>query len=162
MPEALDRLKEGLAAFIRWVMRDVTYHKQYPCTVQSQSGMTVDLMPDDESIAGSGLSGVPLRVGLPGWEVTLAPRSRVMLSFDNGDPKKPAAALFDPGSVIDLSFDGGTRGVARIGDPVLVFINPAIPIPMTGTVGGAPFVGTIQITSTVSGIIQSGNPKLRA
>lgn len=108
--------KGRLARFIRFVMRDVTYHKQYPCTVVSQEGMTLDLKPDDDRIAGNGLGLIPLRVGLPGFTVKVPQGARVMLSFDNGDPSKPAASLFDPGSVTSISFGEGSQAVARQGD----------------------------------------------
>ncbi len=134
--------KSRLARFIRLVMRDVTYHKHYVCTVESQNGMTLDLKPDDERIAGAGLGAVPLRVGLPGFTVEVPQGARVLLSFDNGDPSKPAAALFDPGSVTRIVFDGGTQAVARQGDlvesggvgTVVIFDLPVptgIPSPLT-------------------------------
>ncbi|MBA2724292.1 MAG: hypothetical protein H0U56_15670 [Methylibium sp.] len=112
----LDPLAEELARFIRWVMRDVTYSKFYPCEVQRQDAEgLVDLLPDDESIRGSGLAGIQLRHGLPGWTVQVATGARVLLGFDNGDPRKPYAALWEPGSVLGISFDGGSRPVTHLG-----------------------------------------------
>lgn len=111
--------KSRLARFIRFVMRDVRFHKQYPCTVQAQSGQTLDLKPDDESLEGLGLGAVPLRVGLPGWEIEVPQGARVMLSFDEGDPSKPAAALFDPKSVTKITYADGSQPVGRLGDLVV-------------------------------------------
>jgi hypothetical protein len=110
--------KGNLAAFVRWIMRDVTYHKHYPCTVVRQDGMLLDLKPDDPKIAGPGLGRVPLRVGLPGFTVKVPNGARVMLSFDNGDPAAPAASLFDPGSVTEITFADGSQAIARQGDLV--------------------------------------------
>lgn len=136
--------KSRIARFIRFVMRDVTYHKQYPSTVKSQSGMTLDLLPDDAKIAGPGLGAVPLRVGLPGFTVEVPEGARVLLTFDNGDPSIPAAQLFDPGSVKGITFADGTQAVARQGDLViaggvgllvtLVPLPPAVPAPPNAAV----------------------------
>lgn len=140
----LDRIKDELARFIRWVMRDVTYHRHYPCVVQRQDGAgLLDLLPDDESIRGSGLSGVPIRHGLPGFTVKVPVGARCMLAFENGDPRKPYASLWDPGSVIGVEFDGGTRPLTFLGALVtsggpglLCTIMPALPgLPIT-TPGG--------------------------
>lgn len=112
----LEALKDELARFIRFVMRDVTYHKHYPCTVERQDAAgLLDLTPDDESIRGTGLSGVPIRHGLPGFTVEVNQGARCMLAFDNGDPRKPYAALWDPGSVKRVIFNGGTRPLATLG-----------------------------------------------
>lgn len=138
--------KSRFARIIRFVMRDVTYHKQYVCSVQSQDGMTLDLKADDEKIAGNGLGAVPLRTGVPGFTFEVAQGARVLLSFDNGDPSKPTAALFDPGSVISITFADGTQANARQGDLVVsggvgtvVTFAPVVPAggPM---VPGAPYL----------------------
>jgi|SRR5215207_9946084 len=110
--------KSRLARIVRFIMRDVTYHKQYVCSVQSQDGMTLDLKPDDAKLDGNGLGAVPLLVGLPGFTVEVPQGARVRLHFDDGDPTKPRASLFDPGSVTSIKFADGTQAVARQGDLV--------------------------------------------
>ncbi len=110
--------KSRLARIIRFVMRDVTYHKQYVCSVQSQDGMTLDLKPDDPKLDGNGLGAVPLLVGLPGFTVEVSQGARVRLHFDNGDPSQPKASLFDVGSMISVTFGEGVQAVARMGDLV--------------------------------------------
>lgn len=63
-------------------------------------------------------------------------------------------------SPIVLLGKGAKSPVARAGDPVqLVGV-----FPVTGTVGGSPFVGTITISpaTPVTGIILSGNPNVKA
>jgi hypothetical protein len=137
--------KSRLARCVRFIMRDVTYHKQYVCEVQSQDGMTVDLKPEDDKIAGAGLSAVPLRTGVPGFTFEVAQGARVLLAFDNGDPGKPFAALFDPGSIVSATFGEGSQAVARQGDlvkcggtgTVATFfpIPPAAPGPLATGVG---------------------------
>lgn len=168
--------KSRLARFIRLVMRDVTYHRQYPATVMRQDGMTVDLLPDDEKIRGVGLTRVPLRIGVPGMTCTLADRARVLLSFDNGNPDQPAAALFDPGTVRQVVFDGGTQAVSRMGDVVecgglgttimLIPIPPATPGPVqTGVlyaVSFGPPVPPLQPQVPLYGAIITGREEFQA
>jgi hypothetical protein len=113
----LDRIKEDLTAFVRWVMRDVTYHRLYACSVQGQDGAgLLDLLPDDAAVMGTGLSKVRIRHGLPGFTVKVPTGARVLLGFDNGDPQKPYAALWEQGSVTSITFDKGTKAVARVDD----------------------------------------------
>jgi hypothetical protein len=159
MPDA----RESLAKFIRWVMRDTKYAGTYACTVQGQVGNLLDLLPDDESIAGKGLSGISIRHGLPGCTVSVRTGARVLLAFENGDPTKPYAALWSEGDITSVSLGyGGTKPVARIGDTCSVFFPPVIPF--TGSIGGVPITGGIMtITTACPGIIDgSGNPKVLA
>lgn len=156
---------DWLAKFIRWVMRDATYLGQYVCEVQGQDADgLLALLPDDAKVRGNGLGAVPIRHGLPGCKVFVKSGARVLLGWENGDPAKPFASLWsdDQDVVQHVELPGDKRPVARKGDPVIVFINPLVPIVMNGTVGGAPFVGTIQITTPVNGMIQEGNPKVLA
>lgn len=143
-------------------MRDVTFHKQYACVVQRQdSNGLLDLLPDDKTIRGTGLSSIPIRHGLPGFTVQVQPGSRVLLAFENGDPEKPFASLWAEATVLAVSFGSGTRPIARVGDEVQVFF-PTEPMPITGTVSGNPFVGTILITTPGSGMIISGRAEFQA
>jgi hypothetical protein len=116
----MDFSKE-LAKFIRWVMRDVTYLGTYPGTIDKQVGETCDIRCDSPKIGGGkGLSNVPLRHGIPGVEIQIAPGARALLAFHNGDPDKPYVALWEKATVITLKFVGGTMPIARVGDQVAV------------------------------------------
>lgn len=134
---------ETLKAIIRWVMRDVKYHKHYVATVQRQLGDAVDLLPDDPEIRGTGLSNVPIMYGLPGVSATVAPGTKMTLFFENGDPTKPRAAMWEGGH-ITLSFNNGVLPVCRVSDTVV--INP---LGLTAGVGGPAIVGTC--TGTIVG-----------
>ena len=150
-------IRSSLEAFIRLVMRDTVYHRVYPCSVQGQSSdlKTLDLLPDDAEIRGTGLQSVPIRHGLPGVEVKVPVGARVLLGFEAGDPERPYAALWEPGSIEQIIFDGGTKPIARKGDAVTCFWPPSVPI--VGTVGPAVLTGgLITITSPASGVITSG------
>ncbi len=154
----------SLERIIRWVMRETVYHAQYIATVQAQhSDGSLDLLPDDERVRGTGLSNVPMRLGLPGVDVRVVVGARVLLGFEGGNPNLPYAGMWDPSAIESISFDGGSAPIARVGDPVVVFWPPSVPI--TGVVSAAPpgaFTGTLTITSPGSGIIDSGAPRVRA
>lgn len=115
----MSQTREALEALIRWVMRDVTYHKHYGATVMGQIGTELEVMPDDKSIAGAGLSKVKILYGLPGVTARVLPGTRVTLFFENGDPKKPRVHSWEGGHV-EISFANGAMPVARVGDMVSV------------------------------------------
>lgn len=179
-------MKESLARFIRWVLRDVTYHRLYPAEVVLQrSDGTVDLAPEDEPMRGHGLQSVPISVGVPGTTLLVQPGTRCLFGFVDGDPRKPhvvAWAYQRDGAVVRLA-DGGAP-VARVGDtvepqfpPTIVAqaviggetVNPSPP-PPTVPVPDAPFTPpgvTVQIIPGPTvlkpiGVIQFGNPKVLA
>ena len=132
---------EKLAAIIRWVMRDVTYHRHYLCTVQAQLGSTVDLLPESDDIKGTGLQGVPIDT-IPGVDATVPPGAQMTLYFDSGDPAKPRA-VWVSGSPIELKLAGGSMPVARVGDQITITSATAGPYPVAGVgiiTGGAPLV----------------------
>jgi hypothetical protein len=77
------------------------YARWYPAKVvrQAEDG-TLELYPDDESIRGNGITHVPIRHGLPGVTVKVKLGQKVILFFEDGDPKKPACALWPDGSSV--------------------------------------------------------------
>lgn len=152
----------ALERFIRRVMGFTKYHALYPCTVESQDGNgLLDLTPDDEAIRGTGLGEVPIRHGLPGFTVKVKAGARVLLGFEAGDPKRPYAALWEPGSVEEIIFDGGDKPVARSFDTASVFFPPSLLI-TGGLVGAFPFTGTITITSPGVALIAETGSRTKA
>lgn len=134
------------------------YSRMYPAVIERQNAdKTIDVVA---GVAGSkfGITQVSIRHGLPGFVVNVAVGARVLIGFEGDAPGVPFAALWPNGeSVESIIFDGGTRAIARVGDPVQVFFP--VPMAVTGTVSGAPFVGTIAIATPAQGIIQGGNGK---
>ena len=134
--------RESFRRLVRWIMRDViTYYRVSLATVVVQTGSTVDLTPDDPDLAGLGLQGVPLTWGLPDSTAQLVPGCKVLLFFEQGDPRKPRAVGFD-GTALMIQLGGGTKPVARVGDPVAITSAVANPggLTVTGTaviVGGS-------------------------
>jgi len=111
----LDRFKGSLITIVRAVMNEVDYHKPYPARVilQDPDG-TLQLKPDSDRVPG--LTGVPIRYGIPGVTARVPSGARCIVEFENGDPRSPIATAFEPGALTELSFDGGSRKVARVGD----------------------------------------------
>ncbi len=135
---------DWLAKFIRWVMRDATYLGQYVCSVEGQDADgLLALRPEDEKVQGKGLGAVKIKVGLPGFKVKVPVGARVMLSWENGDPGKPQAALFDPNSVTEIQFADGTQAIARQGDLAVsggagLIVTFQMPPPAPPNVGAPP------------------------
>jgi hypothetical protein len=169
------RLGEALARFIRWVMRDVTFHVHYPATVEvTRADGSIDVTPDDEKIRGLGLPPLRAQPGLPGTEVRALKGARCLVGFRNGDPRAPYISAWSTGGLQLVSIDGGGAGVSGLADVVDVLIPesltvngvvsgvatpppPAVPVP----VPAAPFVGlAVVVPGTVTAIVQTGNPKL--
>jgi hypothetical protein len=146
-----DRLKEAFAKLVRELTAHVDYHALYPCSVakQDENG-NLDLQPENPRMAAP--TGVPIRLGIPGAKVEVQPGARVLLGFENGDPRSPVALLWDTASVLKLELNateivlnGGTKKVAREDDSVnagtvsALGVAPGAPILFIYTpVGGAP------------------------
>jgi hypothetical protein len=160
MPADTNDPRKHLERFIRWVMRDVTYLATYVCTVERQhDDGSLDLLPDDERVRGMGLSGIPVKHGLPGVDVRAVTGSRVLLGFVNGDPRQPYAALWSASSIESITIGGaGAAPAARQGDAVEVLLPPAI---FSGTIGGVPASGvlTFPLVKTM-GVITAGSGKV--
>lgn len=115
MSSPLDALRRLVDAFVGARLDHLAL---YPARVVAQSAdkLTLDLQPDDARIPPC--AGVPIRHGIPGVTVTVASGSRVLLGYAAGDPMQPYAALWEAGSVVSLSVNGGSTRVARVGDTV--------------------------------------------
>ena len=176
------RLRDSVAALVEAIIgKRLDYHAMYPSSVMRQAADgSLDLLPDDERMRGTGCQGIRLRHGLPGFTCTVPVATRVLLGFEAGDPKRPFAALWDAGAVTEIVFDAGTEDVARTSDtvgelyidstqwaanvlagtivlPHLYYLSGGAWVPVIYGAGPplAPGVGT-------SLVIDSGNPKLKA
>jgi hypothetical protein len=156
----------ALSALAR-LPRQIDFSREYPCKVVTQNpDGTLQLLPDDDVMKSRGLDHVPILTGLPGFKVKVKNGARCTLTFAAGDPMRPRVLGWelDPDSVESVSMVAGGREaqIARLGDPVTVFIQPAVPIPITGTVNGLPLVGLATIATPVVGVINGGNPLFKA
>lgn len=110
-----DRFKGSLVTLIRSVMSEVDLHKPYPARVVAQDADgTLQLRPDSDRIPG--LTSVPIRYGVPGVRARVPPGARCIVEFEHGDARSPIVTAFEPGALLQLSVDDGTRKVARVGD----------------------------------------------
>lgn len=149
-----DRVKGALEAFVVRLMAKYDYAALYPCTVVAQNGDgTLDLRPDASTIPAP--TNVPLRLGIPGVAVKVASGSRVLLGFENADPQRPVATVWELSSLKEITITASTkvsvqapqiqlaggRQVARVGDLVQVIC----------TAPGVPAIGQIITGSAVSG-----------
>lgn len=129
-------LRHSLARIVRETLR-IDWLKSYTGKVIVQrSDGTIDVQLDTREVPP--LPGVRYRACVPGAKLTIAAGSRVVVSFDNGDPLTPVAGLFDPGMA--------TRGVARLNDEVdmgylVVTPGPSGVASVTWAPPGAPPIG---------------------
>lgn len=105
--ESRARIRGALERLVRWVTRDTIFLGQYSAQVIAQGADgTLDLLPDDPRVRASGVQAVPIRHGLPGVKVKVPPGERVLLGFENGDPRAPYASLWHEGQVLSVEIGG--------------------------------------------------------
>lgn len=153
--------RAAIERIVRAIVGDTLYLRSFACTVERDHGDNhLDLLPDDQQVRGTGLSRVPIKHGLPGVSVRVVTGSRVLLGFVEGDPSKPYASLWDPGSIEELILGGPTGSpAARQGDAVEVLLPPAV---FSGTVGGSPATGVLTFTMNKAlGVITAGSGKVK-
>ncbi|WP_394845192.1 hypothetical protein LZC95_50220 [Pendulispora brunnea] len=125
-------MKGALLGVVRALFARIDYLALYSCRVVSQNADgSLELMPDDARVPG--LSRVEIQYGVPGVKAKVKPGSRVMVGWQNGDPAKPYAALWEPEGLELLILADGSRPIARQGDAVQVLV----------TLPGMPAYGTI-------------------
>ena len=149
--------KAWLLTIIRAVMGHAMYLGQYPARIVTQrENGTLDVIPDDQRMPP--MTEVPIRYGVPGIAVKVD-SGRVLVSFENGDPRYPVATLWDGGVVRELKITATTKVVldcpdvelggeggaplARVGDTVDVLLDPVAIAAATQTGGIASSVGII-------------------
>jgi hypothetical protein len=162
-----ERAKRALRLLTR--PEELDYALLYPSLVLKDHGdMHLDLRPDHAAMPD--LVRVPLRLFLPGAYVKVQPGGRVLLGFEEADPTRPVAYLWEAGAVVvvEVRTAGGRRmrlddeaGVTLIQDPALVRVEA----PVVELAGGGPPVARVgdmvQVGSAVGTII-SGSSKVFA
>ena len=158
-----DRVKSGLRKVIEHFLRPTDYHALYPGKVAAQNADgNLDIVPDDSRLPG--LQDVPLRYGIPCVTAKIREGSRVLVGFENGNPKAPVATVWDTASIehiiiapdkVYLGGNGNAQPVARLGDAVECLMPPIVPV--SGTLSGAPFTGVLTIINPIVGIITSAS-----
>ncbi len=98
MKSVADRIKAGLMAVARSALPSVDYFANYRARVVRQAGQLLDVVPDDPRLPS--MSELPIKLGIPGGEVQVAPGAYVLVGWDGGDPQRPHAILWEAGAVV--------------------------------------------------------------
>lgn len=182
-----DRLKSAIEGIVKRLVASYAYHAPYTAKIISQGADgTLEVQPDDSRLPS--LTGIPLRTFVPNVEIKVKAGGNVLIQFENGDPSRPFASLFDAGSLEELKLSASTKIVidaaevdlvsagglplARQGDMVasggttpaaciVTFIDPApVASPVMTKV---PVPAMIQFAPIpLAGTIVSGNPTRKA
>lgn len=141
------------------------YSAFYAATVKSQSGdlSTVGVVFDDSRWPP--MDGLPLK----GYAtLKVAPGARVLVGFENQDPSRPRAMLWETGNLLEVHldpsmatvFNGGTAQVGRVGD--LVAANTSMLAWITAVTSAVTALDPTLVAPTDFGKISSGAPKVKA
>jgi hypothetical protein len=146
--------------------RGIDFSREYPCKVVTQNtDGTLQLLPDDEVMKSSGLDHVPIRYPFPGLRVKVKNGARCHLAFAAGDQTRPYATNWeldaDKVESVEVVSGGRSAPLARLGDACTFFVAPGVPIPVSGTLSGAPFAGVMTIATPMVGAVNGGNPLFR-
>lgn len=150
-----DNLAEPLRKFVRETMRGHDLQGTFygVAKIQRADG-TLDFEPDDKRYPI--MSGVRIRVPVPGAKLTIPAGSRCQLVFEGADVQQRVATLYEPGSDV--------KAVARVDDTVdvgtLVFSTVANGV-LTGTYtppGGVAIPFSLGAAISLRGKITSGSP----
>lgn len=155
---ATDRLRLALEGLLSAYLPNLLYLTSWAYTVVSVSGGAsplIDANPVDARLPP--VAGLPLRPGPDGGTAVPPSGSTILLGFVGGDPTQPEVRSLDPNNPPTTVYLGGVEGpaVARLGDTILAYLPPLCPI--SGTISGAPFVGSMAIPGPLIGSIQSAS-----
>lgn len=113
-----DRLWRVFRKLVERATARVRYLGRYVARVAEQaSSLEVGVTFDGDDLAGQ--VPLPIRPGLPGWTCKVPAGTRCAVAFDEGDPRRPVVVGWESACpVTELVFAGGTKGAARVDDPV--------------------------------------------
>ncbi len=133
------RVKDAILALFRASVPHVDYATGYRAKVTKQSAdlLSVDVEPDDTRLPR--MSGIPIRHTVPGLKVQVPTGTFVMVWWENMDPSKPYAALWDNGAttkvvLVATTVEVGAENLNPVIDGV---VRADCPDPFTGSTHGA-------------------------
>lgn len=122
LAQPFDRLKGAFTALAGPVPTKV-YEVLYRARVLKQHPnlKRLDLQADQAELPP--LSNIPLRIGVPGLDATIPPGHSVLISWENGQPDRPYASLWEPGTLgttpLKLTYYGNFIELGGVTTPVL-------------------------------------------
>lgn len=167
-------VSSSLNRFLGGIRRQIDMSRTYPGRVSKQNDDgTLQIVPDDEKVKGTGLDKAAYYVGLPGSKVKVNPGQRVLFLFEAGDGSRVSVVAWQGGGPKEVTI-GGPTGIpaARQGDMVacggpgtmIMFIGPPgpvttmTPIPVSfGSVTSPP----LPSQTPLYGLVTSGNPLIK-
>jgi hypothetical protein len=153
-----DRVKGALASFVRNLVEPrLDFLALYPAKAVAQNADgTLEVVPEDQRIPS--MAKVPIRTGVPGVAVKIAPGARVLVGFAGGNPKAPIAYVWEGATVTELKvsataiiLNDGATPVAKEGSACTF----TLACPNTGGGIAAPVTGTISVGAG------SGSPSVK-
>lgn len=97
-------MKQAFADLVGSFFPQIDYLAFYPGTLKAMSTdkTKVDVDPDNKKIL-PGVGSIRLKLGMPGATVDVEPTpgSRVLIGFEEGDPSKPYALLWEQGEHVN-------------------------------------------------------------
>lgn len=172
-PTPLDRLKLSLRLLVREVFPALRFLGTYEYVVDSTSNGTCTGRPTDATHGLPPMTKWPMRACGCGGTATPTTGNNCLVTFVNGDPSRPivvnldavvSKAVLDANDEVDVgpsastvALAGGGPAIAGVGDTILAYLPN--PCPISGTLAGAPFVGTIAVPGPLIGSIQTGSSK---
>lgn len=170
----VDRFMDPIERLVQGLIPGVDYLAWYRARVvaqalESSGKMTVDVVPDDHRIPP--MARVSLKLGLPATEVKISPGAFVLVGWENGDPARPQAALWDGGEAPALklvfnaieAFVGGEvgaepppKGITYLGAEAAFFAALVSAVSTALSAAGAG--GSIPALTAAFASFQSGAP----
>jgi hypothetical protein len=93
----------ALDALIEQLRRESDFDRPWACQVISQrDDYSLELLPDDDRIRGSGLDQILIAPGLPGIRAEVPGGARCYVEFVGGDPSLPRVTAWDAETALTL------------------------------------------------------------
>lgn len=161
-----DRVLGPLQQVVQQVVAPLRFFGRYAYTISNPSSTSIGGSPRDTTLGLPEFQGgIPL-TGDSLASYTPPSGSTAHVMFLDGDPTQPIAVWTEadasngPTGLALAPQASGQNGVARVTDTVVVMFPPLIQA--AGTIGGAPFVGVLAITSPAIGTVQTGSQTVTA
>lgn len=129
-----DRFKDSLTAIVQEITARTKFHGSYEYLIDTCSNGVFSGSPTDEGFGLPPLKEIPVKTSVVGGIATWAAGATVIVTFINGDASRPLVTAFQSGAnpttvqeragaswkidAASIVLNGGTQGVARLGDTV--------------------------------------------